>query len=117
MTMTVNLSDLVKSSASKLPMSRTVSNLDNSIMNRAKGVSTKLNIIGMTVSEATPEVDKFLDNAELCHLSSVIIIHGMGTFALRNGIWAHLKKLNYVKSFREGGEGEGGLGATVVYLK
>lgn len=117
MTMTVNLSDLVKSSASKLPMSRTVSNLDNSIMNRAKGVSTKLNIIGMTVSEATPEVDKFLDNAELCHFSSVIIIHGMGTFALRNGIWAHLKKLNYVKSFREGGEGEGGLGATVVYLK
>lgn len=117
MTMTVNLSDLVKSSASKLPMSRTVSNLDNSIMNRAKGVSTKLNVIGMTVSEATPEVDKFLDNAELCHLSSVIIIHGMGTFALRNGIWAHLKKLNYVKSFREGGEGEGGLGATVVYLK
>ena len=98
-------------------MSRTVSNLDNSIMNRAKGVSTKLNIIGMTVSEATPEVDKFLDNAELCHLSSVIIIHGMGTFALRNGIWSHLKKLNYVKSFREGGEGEGGLGATVVYLK
>ena len=117
MTMTVNLSDLVKSSASKLPMSRTVSNLDNSIMNRAKGVSTKLNVIGMTVSEATPEVDKFLDNAELCHLSSAIIIHGMGTFALRNGIWAHLKKLNYVKSFREGGEGEGGLGATVVYLK
>lgn len=117
MTMTVNLSDLVKSSASKLPMSRTVSNLDNSIMNRAKGVSTKLNVIGMTVSEATPEVDKFLDNAELCHLSFVIIIHGMGTFALRNGIWAHLKKLNYVKSFREGGEGEGGLGATVVYLK
>lgn len=117
MTMTVNLSDLVKSSASKLPMSRTVSNLDNSIMNRVKGVSTKLNVIGMTVSEATPEVDKFLDNAELCHLSSVIIIHGMGTFALRNGIWAHLKKLNYVKSFREGGEGEGGLGATVVYLK
>lgn len=117
MTMTVNLSDLVKSSASKLPMSRTVSNLDNSIMNRAKGASTKLNVIGMTVSEATPEVDKFLDNAELCHLSSVIIIHGMGTFALRNGIWAHLKKLNYVKSFREGGEGEGGLGATVVYLK
>lgn len=116
MTMTVNLTDLVKSSANELPVSRTISDLDSTIMNRAAGV-TKLNVIGLTVAEALPEVDKFLDNAILSHLSSVIIIHGMGTFALRNGIWNHLKKLKFVKSFREGGEGEGSLGATVVNLK
>lgn len=116
MTMTVNLTDLVKSSANELPSSRTIADLDSTIMNKAGGV-TKLNVIGLTVAEALPEVDKFLDNAILSRLASVIIIHGMGTFALRNGIWNHLKKLKFVKSFREGGEGEGSLGATVVTLR
>lgn len=117
MTMSVDIKEIRKTPDRAIPVSRPMSNLDSSIMDRAKGASTRLNVIGMTVAESLPEVDKFLDNAVLCHLSYVIIVHGMGTFALRNGICAHLKKISYVKSFREGGEGEGGLGATVVYFK
>lgn len=117
MTMSLDIGELKKTPNSKIPVSRPMNSLDSSIMDRAKGANTKLNVIGMTVAESLPEIDKFLDNAVLCHLSYAIIIHGMGTFALRNGIWAHLKKISYVKSFREGGEGEGGLGATVVYFR
>lgn len=117
MTMTVDVKDLKKSTLSELPSARSTSSLDEAILHRAKAAVTRLNVIGLTVSEAIPEVDKFLDDAVLSHLSSVTIVHGMGTFALRNGIWEHLKKIRYVKSFREGGEGEGSLGATIVSLK
>lgn len=76
-----------------------------------------MNVIGCTVSEAIPQVERFLDDALLTGLKTVTIVHGMGTFALRNGIWAFLKKQKFVQSFREGGETEGMLGATVVTLK
>ncbi|MGZ4107808.1 MAG: Smr/MutS family protein, partial [Tumebacillaceae bacterium] len=50
-------------------------------------------------------------------MSVVHIIHGKGTGVLRNGIQEYLKSHRYVKSFRYGGEYEGGNGVTVVTLK
>ncbi len=75
------------------------------------------NVIGMHVDEALAVVDKYLDNAILHRASSVRIIHGMGTGALRKAVHSYLKKHSKVESFRMGGQGEGGLGATVVELK
>ncbi len=115
---TVPLKDLRKSDTEYLPAPvQHSSNVDQILMNRAAKGSSRLNVIGLTVADALPEVDKFLDDAILARLSQVTIVHGMGTFALRNGIWDHLKRIKYVKSFREGGEGEGALGATVVILR
>lgn len=77
----------------------------------------ELNLLGMYVDEALPVIDKYLDNAILAKVSVVRIIHGNGTGALRKGVHQFLKHHARVEAFRMGGEGEGGLGATVVTLK
>lgn len=79
--------------------------------------SMECNVIGMRVAEAVPIVDKYLDNAILAKVYQVRIIHGMGTGKLRKGIHDYLKHNPRVESFTMGGQGEGGLGATIVKLK
>lgn len=77
----------------------------------------ELNIIGMTVYEAMPEVSKFIDNAILNNLASVTIVHGVGSGTLRNAVIDHLKKNKSVKGFRNAPQSGGGFGATLVELK
>lgn len=79
--------------------------------------SMECNVIGMRVAEALPVIDKYLDNAILAKVYQVRIIHGMGTGALRKGVHDFLKHHQRVDSYVMGGQGEGGLGATVVTLK
>lgn len=86
-------------------------------MNKSMSIHPDLNIIGKTVDEALPEVDKYLDDAYLAHLPRVTIIHGIGTGALKNAVHTHLKKCKYVKSYRPGEFGEGGVGVTIVEFK
>ena len=80
-------------------------------------VHTEINLIGMTVAEAVPALEKYLDDAYLAHLSQVRIIHGMGTGALRNAVHESLRRNKTVESFRMGESGEGGYGATVAFFK
>ena len=80
-------------------------------------ISPEVNLIGMTTDEAIPAMDKYLDDAYLAHLEEVRVIHGRGTGALRNAVHRELRRLKYVKSFRDGEFGEGGNGATVVTFK
>lgn len=82
-----------------------------------RAFSMECNVIGMRVAEALPIIDKYLDNAMLAKANNVRIIHGMGTGALRKGVHDFLKRNPRVESFHMGGQGEGGLGATVVALK
>ncbi|MBR1758036.1 MAG: endonuclease MutS2 [Lachnospiraceae bacterium] len=86
-------------------------------MSKAMTVSTSLNLIGKTVDEALPELDKYLDDAYLGHVPAVTIIHGRGTGALQKAVHNHLKKTKYVKNYRLGEFGEGGNGVTVVTFK
>ena len=85
-------------------------------LNKAYTFSPEINVMGMTVDEAIPVIDKFLDDACLTHMEKVTIIHGKGTGALRNGIHQFLKKQKHVKSFRAGEYGEGEYGVTIVEL-
>lgn len=80
-------------------------------------VSMECNVIGERVIDALAIVDKYLDSAVASRLFQVRIIHGVGTGALRTSIWSYLKRNKHVESYRIGGEGEGGTGATVVVLK
>lgn len=81
------------------------------------GVKSECNVIGMHVDEALALVDKYLDSALYNRVYDVRIIHGHGTGALRSAIHKYLKNNKHVKTFRLGGEGEGGMGATVISLK
>jgi len=83
-------------------------------MSKSTDISTSINIIGKTVDEALPEVDKYLDDAYLAHLPQVTVIHGRGTGALKNAVHQHLRKNKYVKSYRLGTFGEGEAGVTIV---
>ena len=92
---------------------KATSNLDSSI---GENIGLELNIIGMHVEEAQYALIKYLDNCRLKHLTTVRIIHGFGSGALRKMVRAYLdtqKDLTY----RAGGEHEGAGGATVVTFK
>jgi DNA mismatch repair protein MutS2 len=84
---------------------------------KAKVISTEINVIGQNVDEACFAIDKYLDNCSLSGISSVRIVHGKGTGALRTGIHKFLKTHPHVKSFRVGTFGEGEMGVTIVELK
>ena len=86
-------------------------------MSKSSSISPEINLIGMTVDEAIPVLDKYLDDAYLSHLNQVRVVHGRGTGALKAGVHRHLKKLKYVKDFRLGEFGEGDSGVTIVTFK
>ena len=89
---------------------------DHTSVNKSMTFSPELNVMGKTVDEACFEIDKYLDDAVLAHISRVTIIHGKGTGALRKGIWQYLKKHPLVQSYRSGEFGEGEYGVTIVEL-
>ena len=97
--------------------SRTGSGSSKIKMSKSFSVSPEINLIGMTVDEAIPQLDKYLDDAYLAHLPKVRVVHGRGTGALKAGVHRHLKKLSYVKDFRLGEFGEGDTGVTIVTFK
>lgn len=80
-------------------------------------VSPEINLLGKTVDEAIAELDKYLDDAYISHLSTVRVVHGKGTGALRKGIHNYLKRQKHVKSYRLGEFGEGDAGVTIVEFK
>jgi DNA mismatch repair protein MutS2 len=78
---------------------------------------SEINVIGMTVEEASERVDKFLDEAALAHRAQVRIIHGHGTGALRKGLGAFLKSHPLVERASFESEEHGGKAITVVDLR
>ncbi|MDO5300686.1 MAG: endonuclease MutS2 [Clostridia bacterium] len=83
----------------------------------ARAVRQELDVRGLALDEAIPEVQKFLDDAMLSSLGEVSIIHGNGTGILRAGIQDCLRRHPCVSGFRLGRYGEGETGVTIVSLK
>lgn len=112
----VNIKDLelIQEETVSTPSSMKKSSGSHIKMSKSMSISPEINLIGMTVDEALPQLDKYLDDAYLAHLSQVRVVHGRGTGALKNAVHRHLKKLKYVKSFRLGVFGEGDTGVTIV---
>lgn len=114
LTLQVNLNQLRKVEVIKKKKSYTYT---PDFISNMKKVPTECNVIGLTVKEAIDVISKYLDDATTVHFKQVRIIHGCGTGKLRQGVHEYLKRSSYVESFRLGGAGEGGVGATVVSLK
>ncbi|MDY0000657.1 MAG: endonuclease MutS2 [Polyangia bacterium] len=78
---------------------------------------TTCDLRGLRVDEAEEALARFLDRMILEGAQSALIIHGHGTGALRQTVRLVLKGTPQVRSFRPGGQGEGGDGVTVVFLR
>jgi DNA mismatch repair protein MutS2 len=77
----------------------------------------EINVIGLTVEEATGRVDKFLDQAALASQPRVRIVHGHGTGALRKGLAKFLAEHPLVERCSFETEERGGKAVTVVELQ
>lgn len=117
-----NIKDLIyaQEPPSSLPgqaLRQKVSETGKVKMSKSFSISPEINLLGKTVDEAIAQLDKYLDDAYLAHLTSVRVVHGKGTGALRNAVQNHLKRIKYVKSYRLGEYGEGDAGVTIVTFK
>lgn len=79
--------------------------------------SLEINVIGLTVHEALPDVEAFIDSAVISNLEEVRIVHGVGTGKLRAGIHDFLRTHKNVAEYRLGKYGEGEAGVTIVKIK
>ena len=84
---------------------------------RSNNARSELDLRGQRYEEAMTNLDRYIDSALLSGLSTVTIIHGIGTGAIRNGVQQYLKRNKHVKSFNYAPANEGGTGATIVQFK
>ncbi|TGE52466.1 endonuclease MutS2 [Weissella confusa] len=75
-------------------------------VNRANASAT-LDLRGQRYEAAMSELDQFIDRALLNNLSSVEIIHGKGTGAIRQGVQEYLRSHRAVKNFNFTGPDQG----------
>ncbi|MBI5609593.1 MAG: Smr/MutS family protein, partial [Deltaproteobacteria bacterium] len=76
-----------------------------------------VDVRGMRAEEAVREVDRHLDKMILTGRPGACVVHGHGTGALRDAVRAHLRRHPHVAHSRPGNQGEGGDGATLVWLE
>lgn len=120
----VKLSDLEKLPDEPSPYSSKTSSGSSSRsggskvkMAKSYSISAEINLIGRTTDEAIAELDKYLDDAYIAHLSPVRIVHGKGSGALRKAVHQYLRRQKHVASYRLGEFGEGDAGVTIVDFK
>jgi DNA mismatch repair protein MutS2 len=77
----------------------------------------EIDLRGKTGDEAWSAVDKYFDEATMAGFSTVRLIHGKGTGALKAALWEYLRRDPRVSKYRIGKFGEGDGGVTVVELK
>ncbi len=80
-------------------------------------MSSEVDLRGMDTVEAICALGLYLDSAFRSNLSSVRIIHGKGTGALRTAVHQELRKNKHIKHFRLGVYGEGEDGVTIAEFR
>ncbi len=90
---------------------------DRYSINKAATISPEINLLGSTVDEAVARLEKYLDDAMIAGLSSVRVVHGKGTGALRKGIHEYLRRQKFIKSYKLAEFGEGDAGVTIVTFR
>ena len=113
----VNVSDLELLPEEEEEAGARVSGSGSVAMAKASSISPEINLVGMRVDDAMAELEKYLDDAYLARLSSVRIIHGRGTGALKSAVQTMLRKNKHIDKYRGGEFNEGGYGVTVATFK
>ena len=120
MRVTVDASDLEVSAQAPAGRDTATNDWDSGTasigVDRARSVASSLDLRGARVEEALEALDRYLDDASLAGLNKVLIIHGMGTGALRDAVRAEAGSHPLVKAVRAGERGEGGDGASIITL-
>jgi len=81
-----------------------------------KPLDEELDLHSLTVDEAIPKLDRFLNVAFQAGLYRVRIVHGKGTGVLRQEVRRYLSGHPLVKSYGPADRYHGGAGATQVEL-
>ena len=84
---------------------------------KSAALASEIDLRGMDSVDAVCVLDRYLDEAMRSNLSSVRIIHGKGTGALRAAVQQSLRMNKYIKKFRLGVYGEGEDGVTIAEFK
>jgi DNA mismatch repair protein MutS2 len=77
----------------------------------------EVDLRGFRFEEVKAALDDAIDGAMISGLTSLRIIHGFGTGAVRKAVHQYIQSSPYIKDHRFGGEGEGLNGVTIVTLK
>ena len=101
--------------AAPKPVTQTTS-MDSSISERKLNFKMELDVRGQRVNEALDNVMHYIDDAIMLNVSSVRIIHGKGTGALRDEIQRFLRATPGVVSAKDESVQLGGSGVTVVTI-
>ena len=86
-------------------------------VSRPIGVPSEIMVRGMTIDEAIPMVEQYLDQAYRAGYDSVTVIHGRGEGILRREVQELCKRIPYVMEHNLGGPREGGYGVTIVRFR
>lgn len=79
-------------------------------------IGERIDVRGLRVDEAASRVDAALDHAAARGETALVIIHGLGTGALRDSLRRHLGASRYVQRFAAASQEDGGDGVTLVRL-
>ncbi|HNQ93079.1 MAG: endonuclease MutS2 [Anaerolineales bacterium] len=112
------ISELVRKSneqSSVISEQSPVSSLQSQVAN-AKSPGLELNLRGKLVDEGLDELEKYLERAYSAGLLFVRIVHGKGTGKMRDAVRNALKSNEYVTSFEEPKDNEGGAGVTIAKI-
>ena len=86
-------------------------------VSRPIGVPSEIMVRGMTIDEAIPMVEQYLDQAYRAGYDSVTVIHGRGEGILRREVQELCKRTPYIIEHNLGGPREGGYGVTIVRFR
>ena len=114
--MEIDECDLEKVDKKSLPKEKETRRSSAVHTTQTRHTSARLDLRGHRYEQAMSELSDFIDHALLNNLSSVTIIHGKGTGALRKGTQQYLQSNPRVKSFSYAAPNNGGDGATIVNL-
>ena len=84
---------------------------------RPESPGLELHLRGLTLEEALPLLDEYLDQAYLSGLPWVRIVHGKGSGVLRRAVRDTLRRSSLVRDFESARPNEGGDGVTIVHFE